>query len=309
MDGVSAPAMATVVAAIGICTLLTGAFLIALGQLRLATLTNYIPLPVISGNLAFIGAFCFASSVKLMSNGIDMLSLRYPSDLSIWHALLLVGPGLLASVFMIVAQRVTDNAAVLPAIIILIPIIFYACLYGFNMSREDARAFGFLAADESITIKDSFELLNPQLVHWSALPSQVPNVLGLWLIVALGSTLDISACELALGTQKVNLNHEIEVIGWSNLLSGVCLGGTTSILFGQSTLAIKAGIEERSFGITVCVLEFIVCLLPGNITAYIPVRPTYDEFYEMHPFLFIWHHHFLFRAETALWRRALIHRS
>lgn len=273
-NGVSETAMATVLAALCISTLLTGIFLIALGRFKLATLTNYIPLPVISGNLAFIGAFCFASAIKLMSGGVDLLSLSFPTDKDITHVLALVLPGVIFSVVMIAAQRVSDNFAVLPLLILSIPVLFYGCLWLFGFTRTDAIAFGYLDEDKTVTIWDSFALLRLELVQWNQLPSQLPNLLGLWLIVALGSTLDISACELALGSGSIDLNHEIEVIGWGNIFSGICLGGTSSVLFGQSTLAIKAGIQERSFGITLCLLELVVVLLPYDITAFLP-RPLF----------------------------------
>lgn len=53
------------------CTGLLGVALVVLGRLRLASVVQYLPMPVIGGYLAFIGYFCgqaglaFASGVRL----------------------------------------------------------------------------------------------------------------------------------------------------------------------------------------------------------------------------------------------------
>lgn len=52
------------------CTGLLGVALVVLGRLRLASVVQYLPMPVIGGYLAFIGYFCgqaglaFASGVR-----------------------------------------------------------------------------------------------------------------------------------------------------------------------------------------------------------------------------------------------------
>ena len=52
------------------CTGLLGVALVVLGRLRLASVVQYLPMPVIGGYLAFIGYFCgqaglaFASGVS-----------------------------------------------------------------------------------------------------------------------------------------------------------------------------------------------------------------------------------------------------
>lgn len=122
----------------------------------------------------------------------------------------------------------------------------------------------------TIRFWEAFKLIRLDLVHWGQLPSQIPSLLGLYLVVVFGSTLDIAAIEMALG-KKIDYNREIDTVGWGNVLSGLVAGGFTgSYLFGQNTLILKSGVHERITGAIVSLLEVCIFILPFNVMEFLP---------------------------------------
>ncbi len=86
--------LATALLTTALSTLSLGFMMILIGKLKLARFVSFLPVPVVGGYLAFIGAFCLGAGVSLCT-GIDIESFRDFNKFLHWHAILLVLPGLL----------------------------------------------------------------------------------------------------------------------------------------------------------------------------------------------------------------------
>lgn len=99
------------------------------GLLKLATLVQYVPLPVIGGYLAFVGYFCLAAGVSLASG------VAITADPVSWLGLLHVDPLIkLAPALVLLAglnfvQRRFQNPLALPVLLALTPVVFFAIVY------------------------------------------------------------------------------------------------------------------------------------------------------------------------------------
>jgi sulfate permease, SulP family len=69
----------------------------------------------------------------------------------------------------------------------------------------------------------SWALFDASLVEWHVLPRQLFRLLGMFLVVAFSSSLDVAAIEMELGI-PLDYNRELFTVGISNLFSGA-LGG------------------------------------------------------------------------------------
>lgn len=74
------------------CTAVLGVALVVLGRLRLASLVQYLPMPVVGGYLAYIGYFCgqaglaFASGVRAHpSPGVRFVRLAHVQSVLFLH--------------------------------------------------------------------------------------------------------------------------------------------------------------------------------------------------------------------------------
>ncbi len=86
--------LATALMITALSTLSLGFVMILIGKLKLARFVSYLPVPVVGGYLAFIGAFCIGAGVSFCT-GITIEGYRDINSLFDKKSVLLVLPGLL----------------------------------------------------------------------------------------------------------------------------------------------------------------------------------------------------------------------
>jgi SulP family sulfate permease len=110
---------------------------------------------------------------------------------------------------------------------------------------------------------------SPSLIKWALLPQQAVMWLGMFLVVAFSSSLDVAAIEMELGL-PLDYNKELFTVGLSNVASGLLGGYTGSYIFSQTIFTMRRGVATRVCGYTVAACELAVILLPVSITSYLP---------------------------------------
>ena len=116
-------AEATIIVAIMVTTLISGLFLLLLGQMKLGTLVRYIPYPVTGGFFAGIG-FIF------VQGGLTVAAGEAPELSSLGEAefIQLATPAVLLAVCLIIGKLFKDNRLSVPGILLLAMVIFYGGL-------------------------------------------------------------------------------------------------------------------------------------------------------------------------------------
>eukprot|EP00043_Microstomoeca_roanoka_P015501 m.155285 g.155285 ORF g.155285 m.155285 type:complete len:1051 (+) comp16274_c0_seq1:16-3168(+) len=263
---------ATVLCWLAISTASLGVALLITGKLKLASLVQYLPMPVVGGYLAFIGFYCMEAGFSLMS-GVQILSVLDWGHLFHRDAAILMAPGIGIGIALFFITGKFRHFAVLPCCLLAIPTVFHIALLIGNISLEDARtAFdeGWLAPQSNRSefwlVYEHFEFGK---VDWSAIPSVIPTWLAMYFVVAFSSSLDVAAIQMELG-RSLDFNHELMTVGLSNLVSGLTGGYTGSYIFSQTIFTMRAKIESRLVGFIVIALSLIAFMLPISILAYIP---------------------------------------
>lgn len=223
-------AFLTVIAAIGITTVLTGIFFLFLGLLRLGALIRFVPYPVFGGFLAGTGWLLVQGAIQVMS-GVSL----EPANSS----LLLDGavldrwlPGTLFAVFLLGAMRRWDHYLVMPGAILSALILFYAALYLFDISFSEAIQKGWLLAAVNPTDSKFHSLAVISRIDWNPVLGQVGSLGAILFISVVDLLFSASALELATA-EDVDLNGELRGGGLANLLSGAGCGiiGYQSVTF------------------------------------------------------------------------------
>lgn len=124
---------------LGICTAILGILLLIVSKLRLASMVQFLPMPVIGGYLAFIGFYCGEAGLTMMS-GVSQIW-----DIFTLQAFTLLLPGLVMGVAMYLLLRTFRSPFVLPVSLAFILATFYIVLFVTNTSLEEARHLGWVA--------------------------------------------------------------------------------------------------------------------------------------------------------------------
>lgn len=246
--------ISTVLVELSLSTLMLGVILVVMGRLKLASLVQYLPVPVIGGYLAYIGFFCGRAGIIMMAGGLPFM----------WVPGVVMGCGMYASL------RSFRSPAVLPICMGIMLVGFFAILYLMGTSIKDARHYGWLAPlQPDINFVDTFNLVKVNQVEWSALPQQFLRWAGMVLVVAFSSSLDVAAIEMELGL-PLDYNRELETVGISNILSGSLCGYTGSYIFSQTIFTMRQGVFSRKCGLFIILFELAVVLSPVSVTSFIP---------------------------------------
>lgn len=254
---------------LALCTAALGVLLIITAKLRLATLVQYLPMPVIGGYLAFIGFFCGEAGLAMMAN-IHVSSKSDWIYFLDWNAFTLYLPGLMAGIMIYLLLRNVRSPFVLPTSMVIILASFYLIMFVGGFSFEDMQRAGWISSQSPMQSPiESFKLYDPSLVEWDLLPDQFLPMFAMFLVVAFSSSLDIAAIEMELGL-PLDYNRELNTVGLSNLFSGLLGGYTGSYIFSQTIFSLRRGVVHRVCGIIVAVLELIILAMPISITSYIP---------------------------------------
>jgi len=159
---------------------------------------------------------------------------------------------------------------VLPSILLGIPLVFFAITYALGYSLDELRHDGWVAPQQPVGgALDAFAYFQFDLVRWELLPSLFPTWLGMYVVVAFSSSLDVAAIQMDMGKQ-LDFNHELITVGISNTLSGLLGGFTGSYIFSQTIFTFRTGTRSRVCGLIVILVEALLFVLPVSIVAFVP---------------------------------------
>jgi MFS superfamily sulfate permease-like transporter len=256
--------LATVTVGLATATAILGGALILVGKLKLATYVQMLPTCVVGGYLAFIGWFCGVSGLGIMVGKGDV------TLLSLADNIVLVLPGVAGGILIYWSVRTFKHVAVLPVGIIILLVLFYVGLILTNKTIEDATAHGWIRESDPAPVwYHSWDYLQLDNVDWSALPQLLLTELSMIFVVAFSSSLDVAAIELELN-KPLDYNHELTMIGISNVVSGCTGGYTGSYIFSQSIFSLRAGIRSRWAGFVLALCEVAVITTPFPVLTLVP---------------------------------------
>jgi SulP family sulfate permease len=213
---------------LAVCTFLLGGMLMVVAKLKLASMVQYLPMPVVGGYLAFIGFFCGLAGLSLMS-GHQVTSITQLPVLCNQKSLFLLFPGIIIGIVTYLALIKLRSPWVLPSSLLFTISTFYSVMWLTGSSFQQARESGWIAplvevgkkATFSVVIgfvnmffvfcfiSDRFLIGSPfeawsyydvMKVEWSYIPTQIPTLIAMFLVVAFSSSLDVAAIEMELGT-------------------------------------------------------------------------------------------------------------
>ncbi|KAL4547721.1 hypothetical protein Ndes2526B_g06954 [Nannochloris sp. 'desiccata'] len=289
--------LATALMTLTVATTTVGLFIVATGALKLASFVQFCPLPVVGGYLAFVGFFMFLSGAGLAA-GVP-LSVSPKTWIPLFSAdpLLRLVPAFAMVAALSAVQRRAQSPYSLPLFLLMVPALFYVVVFLGGWSLTDVRNAGWMSHPQpedsqwkfwrlydlyhfgsgKNLLPDSANMMSlsfwknfpPKNIFWEAVPRQAGKLVGLYFVVAFGSSMDIAAIQS--DAPDVDYNSELITVGLSNVATGIAgVGLTGSYIFSQTLFSLKMGIDSRIMGAVVAAAEILVFMLPVNTMAYLP---------------------------------------
>src|SRR5688572_4377714 len=260
---------ATVVAAIIICSFVTGLTFFLIGQFKLGNLVRYIPFPVVGGFLAGTGWLLTRGAIEVMAG--QTLSLEVLRGLLGPQMLIRWLPGTIFAIIVLVVLRKVNHFLVWPGIVLSAMVLFYTFLYATNTSIDQARSLGLLMQPfPAGGLWRPFTPADLTQVDWNALLSNVDKLIPVPLVSLIAFLLNATGLEL-IAKRDINLNHELRITGLANFVSGLGGGPAGYHMLGATALAQRMGAKTRIVTITSALVCGVILFAGGSFISYVPV--------------------------------------
>lgn len=264
----STDVLMTVVTAIALGSLITGATLWVLGTVRGGNALQFIPYPVVGGFMAATGWLLVRGAVQVMTG--EPLTFAHLAWFIEVGPITHWGAGLVIAVVLLTMTKRFQQSLMMPGILLAATVLFYGAVWQSHLPLTTVREQGWLLGPfpdgnlwQPLT-RDSFGY-----VHWDVI-AQHSSTLGLLVFVSLLSLiLTNGGIELALG-RDLDLNRELRTIGLANVVAGLgsTMAGNQAL---PSTLLVhKMGAASRLTGLFKALPCITVLFLGPAFLAYFP---------------------------------------
>lgn len=258
----------TALATIALTSLLTGAFLLLLGWLRLGKLVRSMPDAVIGGFIASTGWLLVKGAFKLMTD--HPLELAQLPVLLQAHVLMQWLPGLLLALYLLLISHRHSHPLILSASLFGSITLFYILLSlsGTSAAQASNQGWTLNVAATPMAHSSHSHFLNLSQVHWNAIAAQWMCLATVGVTAAISLLMNVSSLKLVT-QQKIDINRELTIAGMGNLAISLFGGILSFHSLSKSMLAHKMGSNRLATLIDAGVF-LVVSTLGVSLLSYCP---------------------------------------
>ncbi|KAK1830019.1 sulfate transporter family-domain-containing protein [Podospora conica] len=268
--------IATTITSYALSSMLTGTVFYLMGKFKFGYIVGFIPRHILIGCIGGVGWFLVATGFEVTArmNGsleydFDTLKrLMQPDTVPLW-----VIPFVLAVILFYGQTRVASKFF-LPGYIVAIPILFYIVVFSVNslnpdMLRDQGWIFEGPPAGEPWWY--FYTLYKFNLVHWGAIVQCIPAMFALTFFGILHVPINVPALALNTGEDHADLNHELKLHGYSNILSGLAGSIQNYLVYANTLFFMRSGGDTRFAGVQLAMLTGLVMMIGPSLIGFIPV--------------------------------------
>lgn len=270
VQGPGLGAMATTMVTFAISTLVIGLAFMALGYYKLGKATNYFPRHFIIGCIGGIGIFVTQTGFEVSTgtpwtwNSKGMSTYGDPDVLRLWVAALLL------VITLNVTLRFVRWPLLPPFFFIGITPMFYVVLVAFGVSPDVARTSGWIFPHPpSTSCWEMWSLFDFGVVRWDLVFSSIPTMVALTCFGLMHAPINIPSLSMSTNLEG-DMNKELIVHGWSNILSGLLGGLPNYLCYSNSLLYYKCNGGGRASGFVLSIVLAAFFYIGPDAIAYVP---------------------------------------
>jgi SulP family sulfate permease len=267
-DASSDEIFATIITAIILTTLLTGAFFWALGRFKLGALVRFLPYPVIGGFLAGTGWLLISGAMSMMTGGtlaFDQLApLFSPEVLIRWL------PGLVLAIVLFIVLKRTGNYLYWIGILLLAIVAFFLIARLAGVSVSELEASGWLLGPFPGGVR--WQPIVPTIAldaYWPAIWDQAANLVAILIVSSVALLLNASGLELQ-SQKELRFNRELQAAGVGNLFVGLFAGLIGYQQLGISALNFQLKTDTRLTGLFAAALCIVALFFGSSYLGFFP---------------------------------------
>lgn len=288
--------IATTIVAYALSSMMTGLVFYLMGKFKFGYMVGFIPRHILIGCIGGVGWFLIATGFEVSARldgsleyDLDTLNKLIQSD----TLLLWIFPLVLAIV-LFYGQSKIRSKYFLPLFILAIPLVFYVFVFSIDALETDAlRDKGWIFEGpppgepwwyfytlyrKYFSVKRLFLqfcqanlCIEFNLVHWDAIIEVVPAMMALTFFGILHVPINVPALALNTGEDNADLDKELRLHGYSNILSG-CLGSIQNYLvYANTVFFVRSGGDKRLAGYILATTTFGVMIIGPSMIGFIPV--------------------------------------
>tara|TARA_R110002124_G_scaffold12051_1_gene57478 strand:+ start:5095 stop:7311 length:2217 start_codon:yes stop_codon:yes gene_type:complete len=262
----------TTFGALACAALLTGIVLTVLGYFRLGSLVRYLPYSVMGGYFAGAGWLMIQGALRMVCD-LPLASVANFFALFELEVLWRWLPAVVAAISIRWAIRNWHRALAMPAILLLLTLVFYALTALAGLSPTQLMADGWLLGPFPQTTP---QLFNPVLfegsadLDWSLVVSHMSSVGTIIMLSAVSLMLTASGLSVV-QRNNFDINRELMVAGFANTVSGVGGGLIALPSMSLTELAMKVGApNSRLVGLVVALFCALMLFFGLSLIAWFP---------------------------------------
>ncbi|KAK0731451.1 sulfate transporter family-domain-containing protein [Lasiosphaeris hirsuta] len=268
--------IATTITSYALSSMLTGTVFFLMGKFKFGYIVGFIPRHILIGCIGGVGWFLVATGFEVTARmggsleyDLDTLKRLIQADtVPLW-----VIPLSLAVVLFYGQTRITSKFF-LPGYIIAIPIFFYVLAFASGKLQPDTlRHSGWIfegpPAGEPWWY--FYTLYKFNLVNWAAIIQCIPAMFALTFFGILHVPINVPALALNTGEDHADLDHELKLHGFSNIMSGLAGSIQNYLVYANTLFFMRSGGDSRLAGFLLAALTFSVMTIGPSLIGFIPV--------------------------------------
>lgn len=251
-------------------TLLSGLVLAFLGYIKAGAIVEFMPYSVMGGYFATAGWLLVLGGLRVVT-GDSLDSLNHALQASQENSLALLFAVSIGLALFFLSKRI-KSALLIPAVLIFAVIIFYGVMILQDVSIDTDVLQAWLIGPFS---EDSTRLFNWHLfkiasVDWQLLLSSTTWMLTIVLLSVVSILLTVSGLSI-LAKEDIPINHELKVIGISNIVSSLFGGMAAQPSLTLTSMAADMGAPKtRWLGFLVAIFSALIFYFCVDLIGYIP---------------------------------------
>ncbi|KAG5949996.1 hypothetical protein E4U53_005580 [Claviceps sorghi] len=268
--------IATTIVAYALSSIMTGLVFYLMGKFKFGYMVGFIPRHILIGCIGGVGWFLVATGFEVSArlDGSLQYNLATLNKLMQADTLLLWISPLVLAIILFYGQSTVRSKYFLPLYILAIPLVFYTFVLSIDaLDADDLRVQGWIfkgpPAGEPWWY--FYTLYQFKLVHWDAIVEVVPAMMALTFFGILHVPINVPALALNTGEDNADLDKELRLHGYSNILSG-CVGSIQNYLvYANTVFFVRSGGDKRLAGYLLAAVTFGVMMLGPSLMGFIPV--------------------------------------